>query len=309
MDHIGSTLPRLTEHKEPEIQISAQKLRKAELIELVRRQRETGQQDLVYTARPFLLCGLPVKRPPSGTLLHERRNGRFFLQVHAHPNFGLPFGQDRLIAIWVASLAIRQNSRTIAFDSASEILKEFGLPRNGFHYKRLMEGFQRLFASTIYFGSENQTTDNPVFGYSRFCFFDRIRLWYGHSDGQCHSALGNNHLQLSEPFWRELKEHPIPVEKHVVQGLANAPGCLDLYLWLAWRCYTARRREPVKLFGPSGLAAQLGSDAYERPRDFRRTLVRWLDTIHSYWPDCQATLSSDGQALWIEPRRAVCTSS
>ena len=31
------------------------------------------------------------------------------------PTLGLPFGQDRLIPLWVATLAVRQKSKTILF--------------------------------------------------------------------------------------------------------------------------------------------------------------------------------------------------
>jgi hypothetical protein len=49
-----------------------------------------GKQDLAYNARPFVLCGIPLRRPPRNQLLHMRRNGRFFLQIAGHPQFGLP---------------------------------------------------------------------------------------------------------------------------------------------------------------------------------------------------------------------------
>lgn len=37
------------------------------------------------------------------------------------------FGQDRLIPTWVATLALRQKSRIVHFQSASELLAYFGL--------------------------------------------------------------------------------------------------------------------------------------------------------------------------------------
>jgi len=61
----------------PELLISKQKLRQSESVQLVRLKRETGTQELGYSSRPFVLCGLPVKRLPEGVLVHERRNGRF----------------------------------------------------------------------------------------------------------------------------------------------------------------------------------------------------------------------------------------
>jgi hypothetical protein len=77
MERIGE-LPRKTS---PVPLVSKQRLRQAESFRLVRLKRESGNQELGYSSRPFVLCGLPVKRPPKGVLLHGRRNGRFRLQV------------------------------------------------------------------------------------------------------------------------------------------------------------------------------------------------------------------------------------
>jgi hypothetical protein len=76
------------------------------------------QPVLGFASRPFVLCGLPIKRPANGVLLHERRNGQFLLQVTGHPTYGLPWGQDRLVPLFLATLAVRQQRRTITFSSA-----------------------------------------------------------------------------------------------------------------------------------------------------------------------------------------------
>lgn len=67
------------------IVVSKTKLRQAEVVQLVRLKRETSAPNLGFSSRPFVLCGLPVKRPAKGVLLHERRNGQFLLQVTAIP--------------------------------------------------------------------------------------------------------------------------------------------------------------------------------------------------------------------------------
>lgn len=110
----------------PELILTKQKVRRAEGIHLVRTKRDQGQQTLGFTSRPFVLCGLPIRRPPADQLLFERRNGHYVLEVTAHPKFGLPFGQDRLVPIFLSILAVRQQSQTIRFRSASEML---GMPR------------------------------------------------------------------------------------------------------------------------------------------------------------------------------------
>ncbi len=115
----------------PDLVVSKQKLRRAEVIQLVREKRETANQTLGFASRPFVLCGLPVKRPRPGTLLHERRNGRFLLQVTGHPSYGLPWGQDRLVPLYLATLAVRQRSETITFNSGAEMLDTFGMQQAG----------------------------------------------------------------------------------------------------------------------------------------------------------------------------------
>jgi hypothetical protein len=61
--------------------ISKRKLRQAEAVQIVRLHREARRKNLGFASRPFVLCGLPIKRPPRGALIHERRNGHFLLQV------------------------------------------------------------------------------------------------------------------------------------------------------------------------------------------------------------------------------------
>jgi len=306
MEHIGSSLRKLAESRGLEITSSKQTLKKVEVIELVRQQRAENRQDLIYSARPFVLCGMPLKRPPVGTLIHRRRNGRFFLHIHGHAEYGLPFGQDRLVAIWAATQAVRQRSRIVEFQSGAQILEEFGLPHNGVSYRRLTDGFKRVFGSTIYFGSGDDSGRQDVFDCARFCFFDRLRVWYSRDDHNEGNLAGlPNRIELSERFWEEIRAHPIPGELNVVRGLANSPGCLDFYLWLTWRCHLARGDEKIRLFGPTGLQVQLGSDDYLRARDFRRTIARWIATVKACWPECPVRLAPDGENLHVSPASAI----
>jgi hypothetical protein len=134
--------------------VSKRRLRQAHVVEMVRLKRESFNQNLGFASRPFVLCGLPVKRPANGVLLHERRNGHFQLQVTGHPAHGLPWGQDRLVPIFLATLAIRQQKQTITFRSAAEMLDTFGIQQGGSQYRRLVGSFQRVFGATIFFGTE-----------------------------------------------------------------------------------------------------------------------------------------------------------
>jgi hypothetical protein len=116
------TAGNLLKRHHPELLVSKQKHRQAEAIQLVRLNREVANPNLGFASRPFVLCGLPIKRPAEGALMHERRNGQFVLQVIGHPNYGVPWGQDRLVPIFLATLAMRQQKQTITFRSAAEML-------------------------------------------------------------------------------------------------------------------------------------------------------------------------------------------
>lgn len=278
--------------------VSPQTERRVENVESIRRARSEGTQDLSFGARPFILCGLPIRRLPSGCLTYTRRNGRFYLEVVGHPQYGVPFGQDRLVLLWLATSAIRQQNPVVRFESGAQILIEWGLPLYGTHYQRLGDGFKRVFGSSVFFGTKDERRGPEVWSGGRAHFFDHMRLWF--RDNQLAQGCETNTVTLSQQFWEELRDHPIPVDTEVIRMLAHNPGCLDLYTWLSWRCYKAKGAERVPLFGSQGLMNQLGVQEYARERKFRERLNSWLKLIGLYWPECPATLAKNGSFLVLD---------
>jgi hypothetical protein len=69
-----------------------------------------------------------------------------------------------VIPLWIATQAVRRQIRTIGFESASQILHEWGLPQNGSHYRRLADGFRRIFGSAIFFGTSEAMVQAEVWG-------------------------------------------------------------------------------------------------------------------------------------------------
>jgi hypothetical protein len=283
MEHIKETITKIVG-------------KKIQAIELVRQSREMGKQELAYNGRPFVLCGLPLRRPPKSQLVHERRNGDLFLEVVADPRYGLPFGQDRLIPILVSSIALKQGSPVVRFRSGAEILRTFGLPNSGKAYKRLLESFMRVMQSRISFGRKGRRLDIAHYEY-----FERMQLWNVKDDPN-QPALDEQFdtvIHLSPKFWKDLQEHPIPLDMNIIRELSSAPGILDLYMWLTWRCGKTGESVQIPLFGEYGIAHQLGM-ADQAPRTLRQTLKRWLARIKVYWPDVPAELSKDGDHLTVK---------
>jgi hypothetical protein len=164
-----------------------------------------------------------------------------------------------------------------------------------------MEGFRRIFTSTIFFGTDQHRTQASVWDCQRVGFFDRMKLWTPRSGSTAVCEGQQNLVVLSESFWTEVSEHPIPVDREIVRALAHSPGALDFYMWLAWRSYGCTKEQLIPLFGASGLALQLGGDQYARTRDFRRSIQRLLDTLRCFWPDCPAEIQTAKNALVVRP--------
>jgi hypothetical protein len=289
-----------------DFQISKRRSSKIEGIELVRIKRDERKQTLCFSSRPFVLCGLPVRKPPAGQLLYERRNGHFVLQITGHPTFGVPFGQDRIVPIFLATLAVRQKSQTIRFRTAAEMLDTFGMHRGGKEYRRLVTAFERIFGATIFFGSDSITGCAKVVQRSRFNFLSEAQIWYNRSPDQ--RVLGEefeNVVVLSDAFYDEVVRHPVLNDLEAVKTLAASPAVLDLYMWLSYRCFRAERTESIPIFGEFGLASQLGSVEYSRPRRFRAMLEQWLATIRTIWPDCPARITDSGDRLSVAHADAV----
>ncbi len=282
--------------------VSRYRLKQAEGIALVRSKRESGRQSLAFASRPFILCGLPIRRPPMDQMLFERRNGDFLLQITGHPQFGLPFGQDRLVLIFLATLAVRQKSQVIRFRSAAEMLDTFGMAKGGKEYRRIVSAFERIFGATMFFSTEKTSSAATVIHRSRFNFLREAEIWYSRSASL---VAGENIITLSDEFYKELNAHPIPTDLEAVKVFAAAPGLLDLFMWLGYRCFVAKGPEAIPIFGHCGLTQQLGCIEYSRRSRFRAMLDQWLRSIRSLWPECPATITKDGKYLLVTHQQAV----
>ena len=302
LENVGSLLKRV----DGDLIVSKRRMRKAGAIQMVRQRRDAAKQNLGFAARPFVLCGLPIRQPGIGVLLHERRNGHFLLQVTGHPSYGLPWGQDRLVPIFLATLAVRTQSHTISFRSAAEMLDSFGMQQGGSQYRRLIGAFQRIFGATIFFGTDTQRERAPIINQARFNFMSEARIWYAR-DPQQENLPGEcqNVIVLTEEFYREIQAHPIPMDLEAAKALSSSSAALDLFTWLSYRCFLAKGTERVPLFGNWGLASQLGNVSYTRPRKFREKLEQWLDLIRTMWPECPARVSPDGGWLIVAPAAAI----
>ena len=165
---------------------------------------------------------------------------------------------------------------------------------------------QKLRQATIFFGTDTLRGTARVVQRSRFSFFREAQIWYSRDPQQYPvSEQLENVIVLSDEFYREIVAHPIPADLEAVKVLAGAPAVLDLFMWLSYRCFVAKGKETIPLFGSRGLASQIGSIEYARPRRFREKLDEWLESIRIVWPECPAKISGDGTGLEVNRATAV----
>lgn len=186
------------------------------------------------------------------------------------------------------------------------MLDIFGMQQGGSQYRRLIAAFQRVFGATIFFGTDTQTQKAAVMHHARFSFMREARIWYSPDPNQALLPGGfENEIVLSDEFFREVTTHSIPTDLEAAKALSSAPAALDLFMWLSYRCFTAKGQERIPIFGDFGLAAQLGSVYYARPRKFRERLERWLDLVRTLWPACPARITGGGSHMLIQPAMAL----
>ncbi len=99
---------------------------------------------------------------------------------------------------------------------------------------------------------------------------------------------------LSDRFYREATEAPVPLDLRVLRAL-RSPFEIDIYVWLTWRFFRLRR--PVTIPWAS-LALQFGS-RYTNPRHFKKRFLGYLKCVIDYYPEVR--LESTAVGLMLKP--------
>src|SRR5690242_14735572 len=127
--------------------------------------------------------------------------------------------------------------KKLFFRSAAEMLDLFGMQQGGSQYRRLISAFQRVFGATIFFGTDTQREKAMVMHHGRFNFMREARIWYSRDPEQeMLPGAFENEVVLSDEFYREILDHPIPADLEAATALSCSPAALDLFMWLSYRC-------------------------------------------------------------------------
>ena len=239
--------------------------------------------DMGFMARLLALCSLP-RTNPGDQYQYQRVNGPYKLILSRTGLHKLPHGSNpRLILAWISTEAVRTGSREIVLGrSLSEFMRKLGISStDGRGQARLRNQMKRLLNCSVqlnYTAGERETSATALVA-------ELTDFWWNpkHPD---QTGLWESKVRLSEAFFNEIINHPVPLDMNTLKALKRSPLGLDLYLWLVYRTFPLRA--PLRLswrllYSQFGVNPDRASDKFT-VRNFRTKVLRELKKIKLAWP-------------------------
>ena len=248
--------------------------------------------DLGFMARMMALCSLP-RTNPGNRIRYTRQNGPYTLVMTSGFNNKLPFGNlPRLLLAWVSTEAVRTQSRELVlgrslskFMRALDIVSSDSGGASGIR-TRLRNQMRRLFGCTVQLIYEDEHGEARVSSF----IADRTEFWWNERKPD-QPMLWESKIELSEKFFNEIINHPVPIDMNTLKALKRCALGLDLYLWLVYRTFALRTPQPLtwrQVYQQFGLHPAKASDK-RTVLDFRRKVLRELKKIKLAWPELNYT--------------------
>ena len=255
---------------------------------------------LGYMARVMVQATLPHKSTP-GTEF-KRTNGGFTLTILSPSEVGLPFGTyPRLLLAWLTSEAVKTKSpKLVLGPTLSGFMNELGLIPAGGRWGtigRLRDQMRRLFSSTVSCTVETDVEDMGM----GFRVSAKYQLWWDpRSPDQ--TTLWMSTVTLSQDFFDEIVNRPVPIDMRALQALKRSPLALDIYCWLTYRMSYLNKKTEIPW---EALQTQFGAgyalDAQGK-RDFKKKFLKHLEKVLVVYPEAKASDGSRG--LLLQPSKS-----
>lgn len=245
------------------------------------------------------LCqaALPHKRLPDGEIW-QIANDRLTLRVEPGTKSGIggkavhtgvPFGsRARLIMIYLQSEALRTQSRDVELGcNMTDWLGRMGIPKGGKSLDGVREQADRISRCRLSFhvgraGFVNQNiVDSAIF------------LTNDDNDVRHQQSFFVETARLSEGFFEQLKQHPVPLAEPAIRAINNNSMSLDAYAWLAYRLYVLQAPTPISW---RALKAQFGA-GFNRVDNFRVKFTDSLRLALAVYPEAKVDLDERGLVL------------
>lgn len=282
-----------------------------------------------FMARSLTIATLPHSRPADNTF--RRHNGHFTLNMSTSNPDGLPYGSlPRLLLNWVCTEAVKTQSRELELGaSMSEFMDSLGLHRNGQNYARLKWATATLFSTMISCSYEGEDSwqltnmtlaDNLELRGNLFhtpkiakenldnwdeiekedCEQEREAKWW--EPLKVEETNNNSRLILTENFFKECIDRPVPVDVRAMKALKKSPLALDIYSWLTYRfSYLSSPTRPTWHNLAMQIGANYNTETDQGLRDFKKAFLKELKKVLVVYPKANITEYSNGLILHPSP--------
>jgi hypothetical protein len=260
---------------------------------------------LGFMARALVQATMPHKNPGQ-VEAWGRRNGDFSMIMQPGymmdknnntQSIGLPYGtKPRLVMAFISSEAVKSRSREIVLGrSLSEFMRQLDLTPTGGRWgtiPMLKEQMKRLFSTTISFrhdGKEAETSGGFRIASKSILFWD--------TKNPNQAALWESTVTLSQEFYDEIIERPIPLDMRALAALKGSSLALDIYCWLTYRMSYLNKSTVIPW---EALQMQFGSnyanDAHGT-RNFKMKFLEQLKKVYAVYDGLKVIGEQDGLVL------------
>ena len=258
---------------------------------------------LGYMSRVLVQATMPHRATSARQF--RRTNGELTVAITALGRFPLPFGTyPRLLLVWLTTEAVRKNTREIVLgDSLSQFMQSLGLLTTGGKWgtiPRFKTATLSLFSAAFSCFRESHAGSAEQQHAKFLHISDEYNLWWIPTERDP-DTLWCSTVTLTEPFFREIVDRPVPVDLRAIKALKQSPMALDLYCWLTYR--TSYLKRPTMIPWAS-LQAQFGAGYSASPhglRDFRQAFIRETRKVLAIYP--RAQISAETKGLQLSPGR------
>jgi len=250
---------------------------------------------LGFMARAMIQATMPHKKTTENEFV--RRNGAFTLSMLSPARIGLPYGSiPRLLMAWLTTEAVRTQSRELVLgDNLSSFMRGLDLLPSWGNYgsvPRLKAQTKRLFSTSVSFTYDSKDK-TALAGYR---IADNALLWWDAKNPD-QKSLWKSTVTLTEPFYNEITEHPVPIDMRALKAIKRSPLALDLYCWLTYRMSYLSKQTEIPW---PALAVQFGSE-YSRTRDFKAAVLKELRKVMVVYSDVNVAEGKYGLILKPSP--------
>lgn len=254
---------------------------------------------LGFLPRCFVLTSLPHSKPATNSFV--RVNGSMTVSMVTTSNLGLPYGvYPRKLLISITTEAVRTQSPVITLGrSMSSYLKSLGLSASGGRTGSLRpfkDQARRLFSTFI---SVEEAGDRCL-KIQNIAPVEEVDIWWEPMDLH-EDMIWEARLTLSQKFFQQITESPIPLDWRVIQCLSRSPLAIDVYTWASYR---RSKAVTASLIPWGALQAQFGAGYPISPKgthNFKRKFLAVITDVATHDPEIRRCLIPQGEGLLVKP--------